>query len=300
MSDSPHRFVGRLARVFPRRTNATPTDELAFVGDPPFYAQADEVHVSVTFTWDLPEAERLAKAWQQVAPVKIGGPATGMRGEDFEPGKYMKTGYVITSRGCRNKCWFCSVWKRDGTLRELPIKDGWILNDDNILACSEPHIRAVFAMLKRQPKRPQFVGGIEAALLKPWHVELLAELKPTQLFCAYDTPEDYEPLVAAGKLLTEAGLKNALRCYVLIGWPKDTMEAAEVRLRQTWAAGFLPFAMLWKNEKGAIQNDNWRRFQKLWCRPAITRSLCKNLKPKQPPETDQLRLSRRKHDDQKE
>ena len=33
----------------------------------------DEVHVSVTFTWDLPKAERLADLWKYVAPIKIGG-----------------------------------------------------------------------------------------------------------------------------------------------------------------------------------------------------------------------------------
>lgn len=30
------RGAGRIIRVFPRRTEATPNDELAFVGDPPF------------------------------------------------------------------------------------------------------------------------------------------------------------------------------------------------------------------------------------------------------------------------
>ena len=53
-----------IARVFPRRTSATPDDELAFVGDPPlFLPAADEAHVSCTLTWDRPEAERLARAW---------------------------------------------------------------------------------------------------------------------------------------------------------------------------------------------------------------------------------------------
>ena len=41
-----------ILRVFPRRTTATPTDECAFIGNPPmFWPEADEVHVSVAFTW---------------------------------------------------------------------------------------------------------------------------------------------------------------------------------------------------------------------------------------------------------
>ncbi len=71
----------------------------------------------------------------------------------------MKKGYVITSRGCPNRCWFCAVPKREGgRLRELPVTDGWIITDDNFLACSAKHIDQVFAMLKRQPHRPQFTG----------------------------------------------------------------------------------------------------------------------------------------------
>ena len=49
----------RLIRVFPRLTKATPRDELAYFGPPDLFAQADEVHVSVTFTWDKPAAELL-------------------------------------------------------------------------------------------------------------------------------------------------------------------------------------------------------------------------------------------------
>ncbi|MDR1201986.1 MAG: hypothetical protein LBL58_10220 [Tannerellaceae bacterium] len=97
----------RIIRVFPRRTNATPTDELAFIGSPDLFSwdmNVDMVHISITFSWDLPEVAMLEKAWRQVAPVSIGGPATGQRGEEFTPGMYLKKGYVITSRGCPNRC----------------------------------------------------------------------------------------------------------------------------------------------------------------------------------------------------
>ena len=112
----------KIARVFPRKTNATPIDDMAFVGDPPVWPiECGEVHVSVTFTYDTSEAERLVRAWQHIAPVKIGGPGVGDRGGDFVAGRYLKDGYVITSRGCPNRCWFCSVWRREGNLRELPL-----------------------------------------------------------------------------------------------------------------------------------------------------------------------------------
>lgn len=267
----------RLIRVFPRRTKATPTDALAYIGQPDLFAEADEVHISVTFSWDLPVAERLIRDWERVTPVvKLGGPATGMTGGEFEPGRYLKPGYLITSRGCPNRCWFCSVWKREGQeVRELPIRDGWNVLDDNLLACSDEHIRAVFAMLKKQSERAQFTGGFEAARLEDWHIDLLADLKPAQVFFAYDTANDLEPLRGAGRKLLEAGFKtitgrpsHSLRAYVLIGYPRDSFEAAEKRLWQTQEAGFMPMAMLYRDLTGR-RDLEWMRFQREWARPAM-------------------------------
>ncbi len=102
-------------------------------------------------------------------------------------------------------------------------------------------------------------------------MELLEKLNPAQIFFAYDTPDDYEPLVVAGRMLQEAGFtmqSRKLRCYVLIGYPKDTIDSAENRLRQTLTAGFWPMAMLWKDDKH-IQTREWKHFQREWARMAI-------------------------------
>src|SRR4030042_1475721 len=134
----------KILRVFPTKTKATPDDENVRFGEPGFYDKADEVHISVTFTWDIKKAKYLASQWESIAPVKIGGPGSGQKGEQFMPGMYLRNGYVITSRGCPNKCWFCDVWKRDGSIRELEIKNGWNVLDDNLLACFDQHIKNVF------------------------------------------------------------------------------------------------------------------------------------------------------------
>jgi hypothetical protein len=268
----------KVARVFPRRTNATPTDPLAFIGPPPglFFPEVDRVNISVTFTYDLKEAERLKKEWGVYVPTEIGGPATGMQGGEFVPGEYLKQGYLITSRGCRNRCWFCSVWKREGSIRELRIKKGNNILDDNLLACSDDHVKKVFEMLLKQKGRKEFTGGLEAAILKKWHTEYLRQIKPHQLFFAYDTPGDREPLFEAGKMLLSGGVnKHSLRAYVLIGYPKDTFELAEFRLKDTVKAGFMPMAMLYRDDKGRTKSE-WRKFQRVWARPAITRNRMRN------------------------
>lgn len=264
----------RIARVFPRRTKATPDDALAFFGEPPLLTlpEIDEVHVSVTFTYDREKAEELAYQWEMLGvPVKVGGPAYDDPAGEFEPGMYIKKGYTITSRGCNNHCWFCMARQREGDLRELEIKDGWDILDNNLLQCSEEHIRAVFEMLKRQPHRPKFTGGLEAKMLKPWHCELLREAKPERLYFAYDTPDDYEPLIEAGRMLMDTGINpqsHVMACYNLIGYKGDTFEKAQKRLEQTIQAGFMPYAMLYRDETGAVDKE-WAKFQREWLLPAI-------------------------------
>lgn len=262
----------KIIRVFPRRTKATPTDELAYFGPPDLFAEADEVHISVTFTYDLKRAEQLAKQWSPVAPVKIGGPATGMKGGEFTPGMYVKKGYVMTSRGCGNGCWFCI--DRHEPIRELQITDGHNVLDSNLLKCSDDHIKAVFAMLKRQNKAAQFTGGLEASRITARIAKELKILKPKQLFFAYDEQDDWEPLVEATRLMLRAGFtvaSHALRCYVLCGYPKDTFAKAEKRLTDVQHLGLTPMAMLYRNDAGR-RDPAWRSFQRQWARPAIIHS----------------------------
>ncbi|MDD6211295.1 MAG: hypothetical protein PUB21_11905 [Bacteroidales bacterium] len=271
----------RILRIFPTKTNATPFDEMVRIREfPGLFDEADEIHISVAFSWDRKWAELAAKKWKYVAPVKVGGPAYNEPGGEFIPGMYMKKGYVITSRGCPNRCWFCSVPKREGyKLRELPITDGWIVTDDNLLACSPEHINSVFEMLKRQPHKPQFVGGLEAALLTPDMAVKLKELKPESLFFAYDTPNDLEPLQSAGKMLLNSGFtkeSNDLRCYVLCGYTGDTFDKAQNRMGQAWKAGFLPMAMLYRDTEGKYTKE-WKQFQRQWANPTITYCNCKKI-----------------------
>lgn len=269
----------KIARVFPRKTEGSPIDDLVFFGNPPkiILPELEEIHVSCSFTYDKDYAEYLADQWSTLGvPVKVGGPAYGdCTDENFVPGRYVKKGITFTSVGCPNRCWFCSVWKRSNGIKELPIKDGYIIQDDNIIATSQAHFLKVMEMLKRQKKRAEFKGGLEAKTIKEWHVEQMQALKLESMFFAYDTPDDYDPLIEAGKLLKryEITLNTRIpRAYVLIGYPKDTMDEAYSRLYKTLQAGFVPFAMLYKNEKGETSKE-WGKLQREWTRMSI---ICSN------------------------
>ena len=264
----------KIARVFPRRTSATPDDELAFVGDPPlFLPDVDEVHVSCTFTWDRTEAERLAAAWRaQGYPVKVGGPAYGSPAEEFTPGLYLKQGLTVTSRGCIRRCPFCFVPEREGPLRLLPIQPGWDIMDNNLLACPREHIEAVLDMLERQPRAARFTGGIDARLCEPWFAKRLGGMRVQILYTAFDHPSARPHVERAVAMLRSAGLtQRQVGCYVLVGHQGDTLAAAEERLERVFRTGGTPFAMYYRpaEDRRTRIPQEWSRFVRRWSRPAM-------------------------------
>lgn len=259
--------TNKIIRVFPRRTSMTPTDEFVRINEPPgLFDEADEVHISVTFTWDLPVAKKLLGLWTGRGKIEMGGPALGDGGDGFTPGLYVKEGIVATSRGCIKNCWFCYVPKRCEGIKELEIKDGYNIIDDNLLACSERHIRDVFVMLRNQKKKPVFSGGLDPERMKQWIADFLIENK-ARFYFAYDTPDDLEPLRETRKLFPKDNTHDWW-CYVLIGYKGDTFSAAEKRIKEIMNIGYWPFAMLYRDDTG-IYDKQWRRFQRAWTRPEI-------------------------------
>ena len=261
-----------LIRVFPRRTSYTPKDNMAFIGDPPlFRPDADEVHVSVTFTWDKKQGERLAEAWALHYPnVKLGGVVYGMADSDFIPGKYVKYGVTFTTRGCNNSCKWCLVPKYEGKLFEIKnFHPGWIIADNNLLQANHEHIERVFDMLRDQPKAAEFSGGIQASLVTDWFADLLKTIRVHQLFLAADTDNALKPLEHALDKLSFLG-RNKLRVYTMIGL--ESKQEAEKRMEKVWELGGMPFAQLYQPPDRFIKYDwEWRNLARQWSRPAIMR-----------------------------
>lgn len=260
----------RILRVFPRRTSYTPDDGLTHIGWPPMVIPiCTQVHVSVTFTWDVPLAVQLRDAWQQAVnvPVYIGGPALGSGGP-FLPGKYVREGIVFTSRGCNFACPWCLVREREGPLTLLPISPGHIIQDNNFLLCPTPHRHAVYAMLREQPRAAVFAGGLDARLVTDEIAEELRHVRIAEVFLACDSDAALPILERAVEKL--AFLKRRqLRCYVLCAYNGQTIAEARARLEQVWRIGCLPFAQLYQpSDRYITYSVEWKRFIREWSRPA--------------------------------
>jgi len=268
----------KIARVFPSKTNFTPDDEACFFGPPPdprlvnVNMDFDEIHISTIFTWDIEKAKRLGRQWERFGKIILGGPAFGDPGGEFTPGKFLKPGYVITSRGCPNKCWYCFVPKREGSIRELKIHDGNNLIDNNLLACGEKHIADVFKMLS--DKRRIIFEGFYADLVSDEIAFEIRKLKVREIWMAYDRPGDLEKVALAMKRLGVVPNRR-IYIYVLAGFENDSLEKAEARCLEIAKLGGYPFMMLYQPEKEMKYSKEWRRLQRLWARPALWKTYMK-------------------------
>ena len=264
----------KILRVFVRRTSYTPTDDMVWIGDPPLpfmIPKHDEVHISCTFTWDMDAAEELLFQWKTATdkPVRLGGPAYLSPARDFTPGLYVAKNVVFTSRGCNNNCSFCGVRKIEGTLVELPIHPGNIIQDNNFLQCSRQHKDKVFEMLKGQ-KGISFRGGLQCNLIDDHFIENIRGLRIRELWMACDTDAQLPAFKEACGKLVKAGFKrDHLKCYSLIG--KD-MASEEERNREIYMAGALPFSQLLRDfsRKKTQYSKEWTDFERMWQRPAVT------------------------------
>jgi len=274
----------RILRVFVRKTSQTPIDDYVKIGMPDLFRPScqdiEEVHISVLFSWDKEEGFKLQKNYSQYySRVLIGGPAFANNTSNlkFYPGKYVKKGIVITTRGCNNNCPWCLVPKIEGKFKEINIESGNIIQDNNILLANKAHLLRVFQMLRTQ-KQIKFLGGLDKRLLKDWHIEELRSLRIKELWLSFDSWDNKREFIAITEKLKKSGFRrNQIRCYVLAGF-KEPIQASEDRLRFTYKCGALPYVQVYQpiDEKKRFAGERSRKdnlFVRNWSRPAIIKSI---------------------------
>lgn len=276
--------IDKILRVFPRKTSYTPTDLFVYYPNGQLqspmwslFPKFNEIHISCSFTWDKKYCEDLAFQFRstQDKPVMLGGPAFESEVPDFEQGLYLRPNIIFTSRGCNNNCPWCIVPKIEGKLKEIPICQGNVIQDNNFMQTSKHHKDKVFEMLKTQ-KKVQFKGGLESDLIDDHFVENVRGLKIDELWLACDTDGSLKNLEVAVAKLAKAGFsREKLKCYALID---GDLSKNEERLQKIWRVGAMPFAQLYRDftETKTKYSKEIEKFARSWQRPACINMHMKN------------------------
>lgn len=229
--------------------------------------------VSVVFTWQVEDAFVLGRDYHRATggDVEIGGPAIELvrrpRESVWNPRRgwlrfpkvpkdddgvvdvlgLMNPDATFTTRGCPNKCVFCSVPRIEGPFREL---ERWrpapIVCDNNLLACSRRHFERVLVSLERFD-RVDFNQGLDCRRLTSWHVGLLGQLRnkgiKVKVRFAFDRANVKVRLFGAIDRVLGVGIpRQDIGVYVLVGF-RDTPEAAVERLETVRELGIRPNPM---------------------------------------------------------
>ena len=100
-----------------------------------------------------------------------------------------------------------------------------IICDNNLLACSRAHFDKVIDTHKHL-HGIDFNQGLDARLLTDYHVDRIRELDLECVRFAWDSMASEEPVHDAIFRCLNAGIpKNKVRCYVLVGFDDDPMDA---------------------------------------------------------------------------
>lgn len=248
-------------------------DSVSFrwTGDPARELWGDEpnrVYGSAIFEKTAPAVQRLR---EQFPGAVCGGTGVSVEGslEDFgittteqDYSLYPKWAQSIgfTQRGCRLKCPFCVVPRKEGKMRpEKTIAEIWrgepwpkqlLLLDNDFFG--QPNWRNRIQEIRDGGFKVSFNQGINARFLTDEAAEAIASIdyrddsmKTKRIYTAWDNRKDEDRLFAGLNRLVKYGVKpDHIMVYMLIGyWPGETAADREHRRMKLREFGARPYPM---------------------------------------------------------
>ena len=189
---------------------------------------------------------------------------------DYSIYPHFKQSLGFTQRGCRLKCSFCVVPKKEGRVKPMnTIADIWrgephpkqiILLDNDFFG--QPDWLARTDELQAGNFEVSLNQGINVRLIHAEGAAVLAKLKyrddqfkKRRLYTAWDNRKDEDVFLRGIHILLDAGIKpNDIMVYMLCGfWPGETWEDILHRFNVMTKLGLMPYPMVYDNKNRMVK-----------------------------------------------
>lgn len=269
-----HRALGDVVEL--KRAGNFAAVEREF-GDPP-----DHVYASLIFESTRPLAERLQISMPEAV---IGGTGWNIgrrledvgittREQDYSIYPEFKQSIGFTQRGCRLRCSFCVVPRKEGAVAaDRTIGEIWrgeghprelLLLDNDFFG--QPGWREHIEAIRAGGFKVSFNQGINARFIDEEAAKAIASvdyrddsMKVRRIYTAWDNRKDERRLFAGLEALVRHGVKpDHIMVYMLIGyWPGETHDDREHRRHQLRAFGARPYPMPFVRTPELIGFQRW-------------------------------------------
>jgi hypothetical protein len=247
-------------------------------GDPAW----DRVYGSLIFERTRPHAERVARqypgmilggtGWNVASSLEAVGVTT--EAQDYADYSAWRQSIGFTQRGCRLRCSFCVVPRKEGAVRETQtVADIWrgdpwprevILLDNDFFG--QPRWADRIEELRAGRFKVSFNQGINARMLTDETAAAIASVDYRDdgmtrkcIYTAWDNRKDEGRLFAGLEALVRHGVKpNHITVYILVGyWPGEEHADREYRRARLRAFGAVPYPMPFVRTRELISFQRW-------------------------------------------
>ena len=180
----------------------------------------------------------------------------------------------FTQRGCRLKCSFCVVPRKEGSVRaSMTIPDIWrgdpwprhlLLLDNDFFG--NPDWPQRIEEIRDGQFKVSFNQGINARMLTDETASAIASvdyrddgMTVKRIYTAWDNRRDEQRLFAGLEALVRHGVKpDHIMVYMLIGyWPGETADDREYRRAQLRSFGCRPYPMPYRRDRELVGFQRW-------------------------------------------
>jgi hypothetical protein len=242
----------------------------------------DRVYASLIFERTRPVAERLlavrpdaiigGTGWDVSSSLEAFGVTTKQQDYSIYPQWSQSIGF--TQRGCRLKCGFCVVPRKEGPVaEEQTIAMLWrgephprhlVLLDNDFFGQSQWRQR--IGEIRDGGYLVSFNQGINARFIDEESAAAIAsvdyrddQMKERRIYTAWDNRKDEARLFRGLDMLVAAGVRpRHIMVYMLIGyWPGETHEDREHRRQRLRDFGALPYPMPFERTPELVAFQRW-------------------------------------------